>query len=331
MAYTSAPAATIDHALKQRIDAQLCHSRYYKHGRLASDPEPYLGQSEPVVTYARRYKSSRFELSIVIPVYNQDAIIARTLKSVIANTSGLYELILVIDGCTDRSSEICVEVLNAIPMDSGLCQAVVITQSSPVFEAACDNIGFSVSDADFIIEIQADMQLHDPGYDGRLISALRKYPDLIGVSGRCSHPFHSVWGVGKLGEMIEHPLPDSIDRSKIYVSGTCNRGPLALRRSMLVELRFLDERNYYLLDSDHDLFARAYLQYGWRCGYVPVEVISILAEGSTRKPVNATDSSQGEMSLNERIRAMKEESCRHGFLRASRHLLNDVSTEVRDL
>ena len=321
----------MDWSLKERIDALLCSGHYYRPGRLASDPEPYPGQAQPTVTYARRYRSSAFELSIVIPVYNQEAIMARTLELVAANTSGFYEVILIIDGCTDDSHDVCVEALNSIAKDAGVCQAVIITQPTPVFETACDNIGFTVAQADFIIELQADLQLRDPGYNARLVSALKKYPDLIAVSGRCAHAFHSIKGVGKLGELIEQPLAGGIDRAKLYLYGTCNRGPLALRRSMLRELKYLDERNYYLLDSDHDLFARAYLGFGWRCGYVPVEVISILSEGSARKPSFDADGLQARDPLNERVRAIKESSCRQGFLRASRHLLDDVPIEIRDL
>ena len=40
-------------------------------------------------------------------------------------------------------------------------------------------------------------------------------------------------------------------------------------------LRYLDEVNYFLETSDHDLFARAYVERGWICGYVPIDFIKI--------------------------------------------------------
>ena len=35
--------------------------------------------------------------------------------------------------------------------------------------------------------------------------------------------------------------------------------------------------------DDHDINVRGFLNYGWVCGYVPIEIKSPLAEGSTRK------------------------------------------------
>lgn len=316
-------------AIKTSVEKILSHQNYYRPGRLAGDPCPYPGQAEPRVTYAKQYRDSKFELSLVIPVHNQAAIMARTLDSVARNISGLHEIIIVADYCTDRTHAVCVEALETISVRPEICQATIISQDTPVFETTCDNIGFCVAQGEFIIEIQADMQLHDYGFDQRLVSALKKYDDLLGVSGRCTHHFNSVQGVGKLGERIEQPLSQDIDRSKLYMYGTCNRGPLALRRSMLKELKYLDEKNYYLLDSDHDLFARAFHAFGWRCGYVPTEVISILSEGTTRKRLQ--DGATEAASINERVRSIKKALCNQGFLRESRHLLNSVPVEIRTL
>ena len=319
----------MDLAIKTYVEKVLSHQNYYRPGRLAGDPTPYPGQAEPTVTHAKRYRRSTFELSIVIPVHNQADIMARTLDSVARNVSGLHEIIIIADDCTDRTHDVCVEALGAVSPRPGLCQSIIISQPTPVFETTSDNIGFSVSQGEFIIEIQADMQLNDYGFDQRLVSALKKYDDLLGVSGRCTHRFNSVQGVGKLGERIEQPLSHDIDPSKLYMYGTCNRGPLALRKSMLQQLKYLDEKNYYLLDSEHDLFARAFHNFGWRCGYVPTEVISILSEGTTRKAIGPGD--REATSINEAVRSMKEASCSQGFLRASRHLLDSVPVDVRSL
>jgi len=35
--------------------------------------------------------------------------------------------------------------------------------------------------------------------------------------------------------------------------------------------------------SDHDLFARAYVEHNWICGYVPIDFLALLENGTTRK------------------------------------------------
>ena len=60
----------------------------------------------------------------------------------------------------------------------------------------------------------------------------------------------------------------------------------------------MDEKNFFLNDSDTDLFARAYYQKNYICGYVPIDVISKLVDGSTRKPRDKIN----QESLNERLK-----------------------------
>ena len=49
------------------------------------------------------------EFSIIIPVYNVESYMARCLDSILAQTYSNFEIIVVIDGSTDRSAEICEE------------------------------------------------------------------------------------------------------------------------------------------------------------------------------------------------------------------------------
>ena len=46
-------------------------------------------------------------ISIIIPVYNVENLLARCLDSVVANLTLQCEILLVDDGSTDKSGEIC--------------------------------------------------------------------------------------------------------------------------------------------------------------------------------------------------------------------------------
>ena len=49
------------------------------------------------------------ELSILIPVYNAEAYVSRTIQSILSQNYSDFELVLVDDGCSDRSAMICDE------------------------------------------------------------------------------------------------------------------------------------------------------------------------------------------------------------------------------
>ena len=58
-------------------------------------------------------------LSIIVPVYNTSERLEACLESLLAQTAADLELILVDDGSTDRSADICRRFNRAIPDGSG--------------------------------------------------------------------------------------------------------------------------------------------------------------------------------------------------------------------
>ena len=215
--------------------------------------------------------------SLVMPIHNQADILLGILTKIKENTVGDYEIIFILDGCTD-TSEIIVRNF------SFTCPVTVIVNPIGLFETSCDNQGFKAASGEFIIEIQADMEMTTPGYNELLCRPLEIFPDLIAVSGRCCHTLRGPEsGVGKLGRLVEQPHR-AYPPNTIYLSHTVNRGPLALRRSMVEELDWLDEEHYVLGNDEHDLFARAWAQKNWRTAFFPVEFRAHLEWGSTRKP-----------------------------------------------
>jgi len=79
-------------------------------------------------------------------------------------------------------------------------------------------------------------------------------------------------------------------------------GPLLLDRSKLEELNYLDEINYFLDDSDHDLMARAFLEKKYICGYVPIDFYAPLNLGSSRNNNNYNYCEEYFLNENEKNR-----------------------------
>jgi hypothetical protein len=199
---------------------------------------------------------------------------------------------------------------------------LVLKSTIPLFEVAADNLGFFCSRGKYCLEIQADMEMTDEGYNMRLLQPFLLNDNIIGISGRCTHDFTGQrGGVGKLGFDISVKVKDlpNVDADYYYIGETCNRGPLLFDKEKLKTLKYLDEANYFLENDEHDLFARAYVEHGWRCGYVPIDFIALLENGTMRKKRDALNQ--------EYYDKFRRESTKHdGFL------YKNVNTiQIRDI
>lgn len=265
----------------ESITSFLKKENYYN-GSLVNSPKPHPMAVDPICIYLKEFSTTP-EFSVVMPIHNQEAIIKNNLNSVLQHMDGKFELILLIDSPYDSTLEKILDWIETISCPS-LTKLVVILSVTPLFETAADNIGFRLATAPLILEIQADMRMTEKGFNRVLERPFKRYENIIAVSGRCAHDFLETNGVGRIGETIEKPYNPNLKQDMFYVFGTCNRGPLLLQKEKLQSLGYLDEANYFLDNSEHDLFARAFSQKGWFCGYVPIEFSSPLADGSTRKP-----------------------------------------------
>lgn len=221
------------------------------------------------------------EFSIVIPVHNQERVIIKNLQAVLDHTEGLFEIIVIIDSCTDDTEKLIMEWV-----ETNNVQIIVMKSCIPLFETSSDNIGFRMSRGKFCLEIQADMEMTEKGYNNILKRGFQ-YANVIGISGRCCHMLTGHNLIGRGGEFITRPYDRKLQQNLLYVNETVNRGPLLLDREKLIELNYLDEDNFYLDNSDHDLFARAWAKKGWICGYIPIDFNAPLQDGTTRKPRDA--------------------------------------------
>ena len=288
----------------EEITRKLSFTEYYKQS-LAGNPQPLPGAKEPNCIWHEQLDINP-EYSVVMPIYNQEAIIAKHLTAIRMHTTGTYELILIVDACSDQTERVVRDWVQQCTLSpTGCCGITVVKSETPLFETAADNIGFLLSRAPYCLEIQADMEMVQPGYNGALRRPFQERDDVIGVSGRCCHDFRCRQVTGKGGRKVEQPLDGTLSPDVLYVNETCNRGPLMLDRAKLAELRYLDEQNFFLDNSDHDLFARAWAQRNWICGHVPIEFSTRLEEGSTRKPRDP---------LNAQFLQLRRARSRGGFL-----------------
>lgn len=299
------------------INIRISHKNYYTNNNFYGAPQPMSDQAEPYVCFFKQFKEeSTIDYSVVMPIFNQEQIIIKNVSSIVKTTAGLYEIILILDNCYDSTESILIEYFNNLVTDSELVRVIIVKQETPIFETSCDNLGFIISEGKYIVELQADMELKEYSYNTSMSRAVIKYDDVIGISGRCTHSLHDfAKGIGKLSnesaEKLLSELDISVDKNTLYMYGTCNRGPVLFSKEKLKQVGYLDEQNFHQHESEHDLFARAYYLHNLKCGYVPIDYISISTEGSSRinrqYPENIT-------VLNKKEWKRREERSNGGFL-----------------
>lgn len=92
-------------------------------------------------------------VSIIMPVYNSEKYLERAIKSVVDQTEENWELILVDDGSTDHTSEICDEA-----KDNDDRVRVIHQQNSG--PSAARNNGLKCSTGKYIAFIDIDDVIH---------------------------------------------------------------------------------------------------------------------------------------------------------------------------
>lgn len=111
------------------------------------------------------------EISIVVPVFNAEKYLRACIESVLAQTFGNFELILVDDGSTDRSREICEKFAE---QDSRLR----IFSRKNAGASAARKFGVEKARAEWICFVDADDELL-PDALATLVSAREKFDDEI--------------------------------------------------------------------------------------------------------------------------------------------------------
>lgn len=248
-------------------------------------PHPFL---EPFEVISINKSDSKPNVSVIIPVFNKERIICNMLDNLISSLTTNYELIIIDDASSDNSKEIITNYLK-----NKNIRHVFISTSVPIFETACDNLGFFIAEGFYLLEIQSDMIIHDKGFDKRMIDALNNNK-FSSVSGRSCHSWFDILGpklkiisilklkspislilfgngakgyVGK--NLYNNILVGSPLLGEVYEADTNCRGPWLINKYLLKKIGPLDTDKFFQGYDDLDFNLRG-SELGFRSGYTPV-------------------------------------------------------------
>ena len=233
-----------------------------------------------------------------MPTFNHESNIEDTLGAAAAAALHPFDCIIVDDASEDGTVERATAFFES-RRPTCVARATIIRNPVPVYETACDNLGFTLADTEVVIEVQADIQIREPAFDavartGMLDVASRRPLSRVGAAtpSRCSLAQAacarcSAGGRTRRSDCAATPSrrPTIIDRIKgqLYRCETVNRGPWLVFKTDLERHGYLDERHFFLGNDDHDYHRRLFDAEQRRPIYVPLSLHAPLALGAHRR------------------------------------------------
>lgn len=212
-------------------------------------------------------------IDILITIFNQEEIIERVLYGVFSNTTTPFNLVLIFDGCSDRTKPRALHYLKR--WKSSLLRDLIIKDTPNLFELRANNFGFKLCQSEFLITIQDDMVVQEYGWEKRLTYPLRKFDDVFAVSGRSTQNIMEI-GNGRREKYVDQAAFEmkTLKRNIFAVRDIGIRGPLALRTSYLKELNYLNDAYAPGALDDAEISLRAWRDKKWKIGAFGVKYLS---------------------------------------------------------
>ncbi len=151
------------------------------------------------------------EVAVVVPMFRRHGRVAPILNRLVNSLTLPTELIIIDDASPDDTLSEILSWTNELQRNCRTIRRVQILRNRwAQFETYCEKVAISRTSAPFIITVQADMELHDYGFDDRLVRALRAHSDLAAITGRSVHTFAALggfqwepWVFGRVGLKVK--------------------------------------------------------------------------------------------------------------------------------
>ncbi|MBU7583569.1 MAG: glycosyltransferase [Nostoc sp. TH1S01] len=205
-------------------------------------------------------------LSVIIPVYNSESSVAETLHSVLAQTYRDFEIIIVDDGCTDKSIDICKSFDDP---------RIKIIQQQNRGLAGARNTGIRHAQGEYLAFIDSD-DLWLPQKLEKHIQHFARSPN-VGVSFSRSSLIDDQ---GKPLGIYQMPKLTDITPEYLFCRNPISNGSaVVIRRAVLDEIKFPENlygevEDFYFDDrfrqsEDIECWLRIALQTNWQIEGIP--------------------------------------------------------------
>ncbi|MBQ4417525.1 MAG: glycosyltransferase, partial [Butyrivibrio sp.] len=181
------------------------------------------------------------DVSVIIPIYNRERFLEESVNSALNQTYGNIEVILVDDGSTDRSHEICQEWYGALE------QVRILRHPENMGQAAAVNDGIKAAKGTYITVLHSDDALLPDAVEQMLEVARRTDADVV----------HTGVGIRAKGASIPL-LSEENDLKLVKLDANLSPQEQVLSPDTGERLKEWLERNTFV-DAMYNLFRRSFL------------------------------------------------------------------------
>lgn len=204
------------------------------------------------------------KIDIVLTIFNQEEIVERVLFGIFRNTTTPFNLIIVFDGCSDRTKPRALKYIKK--SRPSLLRELIARNTPNLFELRANNFGFRLAQTDHLITIQDDMIIKEYGWERRLTYPLRRFGDVLAVTARVAEDIDKIgYDMQTQKNQMGREL-GTLPRNIFAVRDVINRGPIAFRTNYLKELDYLNDKYAPGALDDAEISLRAWLTRRWKTG-----------------------------------------------------------------
>lgn len=229
-------------------------------------------------------------LSLNLTIYNKEALLPEVLCRIKEYTTGTYEIVFVLDGCTDGSEAIVMQFIKDNPQIE-----TKVFMAPNVFETRANNIAARASTGEYVCIIQDDCMINEMAWNERMLKPFKAYDEVFAVTANCSHN----WTINPNSVHIHDTEPrdtewsdillhcdyanrNTISRETFGVRCSANRGPLMINHADFEIIGFFDEVIVRQDFDDHMLMYDVKKRLNKIVGCYWIDYISDLNWGGTR-------------------------------------------------
>jgi len=226
--------------------------------------------------------------SIILTVHNKGWLIGDVIERIKETTVGEYELIVVVDGCSDNSEEVVKKSVDGM-------KNYTVLFADDVFETKANNMGLRAAVGDKVIIVQDDMLIKEVGWNLRMEKPFNAFDDVFAVTARTAHnwewnPYNTHGGMKEdldtcwcdICNHTDHADRNNTTRDVFAVRRSINRGPMMIDHEDLKTMGYFDEEFAPQDMDDHDLMYRMKKKLNKVCGCYWIDFQSEDAWGGTR-------------------------------------------------